>query len=85
MDKATQQNASMVQKSTAASHTLSLETEQLAGLIGQFQVGADRAATRPDWENPAPPALRRPLEAAAAHGRRADQQPWSAQKAAVNS
>ena len=39
MDQMTQQNAAMVEESTAASHSLSQETEQLSGLIGQFQVG----------------------------------------------
>jgi methyl-accepting chemotaxis protein len=37
MDQVTQQNAAMVEETTAASHSLSQETEQLAGLIGQFQ------------------------------------------------
>jgi methyl-accepting chemotaxis protein len=39
MDLVTQQNAAMVEESTAASHSLSQETAQLLGLIGQFQVG----------------------------------------------
>jgi methyl-accepting chemotaxis protein len=39
MDQVTQKNAAMVEESTAASHTLSKETSQLSGLIGQFQVG----------------------------------------------
>ncbi len=39
MDQVTQQNAAMVEQSTAASQALSQETEQLAGLIGEFQVG----------------------------------------------
>jgi len=38
MDQVTQQNATMVEDTTAASHSLSQETEQLADLIGQFQV-----------------------------------------------
>ena len=45
MDQVTQQNAAMVEESTAASHSLSQETEQLSGLIGQFQVG--RRTTTP--------------------------------------
>ncbi|MHB8883706.1 MAG: methyl-accepting chemotaxis protein, partial [Methylovirgula sp.] len=43
MDQVTQQNAAMVEESTAASHTLSQETEELTRLIGRFQVGAQAA------------------------------------------
>jgi methyl-accepting chemotaxis protein len=39
MDQATQQNAAMVEQSTAASHALARETEQLAQLTGRFQLG----------------------------------------------
>jgi methyl-accepting chemotaxis protein len=39
MDQVTQQNAAMVEESTAASHTLSQETVQLSDLVSQFQVG----------------------------------------------
>ena len=39
MDQVTQQNAAMVEESTAASHSLSQEAEALARLIGQFQIG----------------------------------------------
>ncbi len=39
MDQVTQQNAAMVEEATAASHSLSHETAQLSGLIGQFKVG----------------------------------------------
>jgi methyl-accepting chemotaxis protein len=39
MDQVTQQNAAMVEESTAASHTLSRETEELTKLVGHFQVG----------------------------------------------
>ena len=39
MDQVTQQNAAMVEQSTAASHSLSQETEELTRLIGRFQVG----------------------------------------------
>ncbi len=44
MDKVTQQNAAMVEESTAASRSLSQEAEQLTGLIHQFQVGATHGA-----------------------------------------
>jgi methyl-accepting chemotaxis protein len=40
----TQQNASMVEESTAASHSMSQESEQLASLISQFQVGRRSAS-----------------------------------------
>ena len=47
MDQVTQQNAAMVEESTAASHTLSQETAELARLIGEFRLedgdGARRA------------------------------------------
>jgi methyl-accepting chemotaxis protein len=39
MDHVTQQNAAMVEESTAASHAMSQVTQELARLIGQFQVG----------------------------------------------
>ncbi len=38
MDQVTQQNAAMVEESTAACHSLSQEAEQLAQLVGQFQI-----------------------------------------------
>jgi methyl-accepting chemotaxis protein len=41
MDQVTQQNAAMVEQSTAASHALSNEAAQLERLIGRFQVGAE--------------------------------------------
>ena len=39
MDQVTQQNAAMVEESTAASRTLAGETNELARLIGQFSIG----------------------------------------------
>ncbi|MCR5879030.1 methyl-accepting chemotaxis protein [Phenylobacterium sp. J367] len=39
MDQVTQQNAAMVEQSTAASHSLAQEAEELSRLIGRFQVG----------------------------------------------
>jgi methyl-accepting chemotaxis protein len=39
MDQVTQQNAAMVEQSTAASHSLSDEAMELARLVGQFQIG----------------------------------------------
>jgi methyl-accepting chemotaxis protein len=58
MDQMTQQNASMVEESMAASHSLSEGTEQLSGLIGQFRLG--RVAENED-------ALRRELQKATPH------------------
>ena len=40
MDQVTQQNAAMVEESTAACHALATESEQLASLIGQFRISA---------------------------------------------
>ncbi len=51
MDQVTQQNAAMVEQSTAASHALSRETEELSSLVGRFQLGTGSAAM---------PAARRP-------------------------
>jgi methyl-accepting chemotaxis protein len=39
MDQTTQQNAAMVEQSTAASHGLAHEAEELARLVGQFSIG----------------------------------------------
>jgi methyl-accepting chemotaxis protein len=44
MDQVTQQNAAMVEQSTAASHSLAQEAEELARLVGRFQVGRDATA-----------------------------------------
>ncbi len=39
MDQVTQQNAAMVEQSTAASHSLAQETAELVRLTGRFQIG----------------------------------------------
>ena len=39
MDQVTQQNAAMVEESTAASHALSSEADELGRLVGQFRIG----------------------------------------------
>ncbi|MBP9231303.1 MAG: chemotaxis protein, partial [Phenylobacterium sp.] len=45
MDQVTQQNAAMVEESTAASRVLADEAEELARLVGRFRVsGAPQAA-----------------------------------------
>ena len=51
MDQVTQQNAAMVEESTAASHTLSQETAELARLIGEFRLEAGAETAR---RGPAP-------------------------------
>jgi methyl-accepting chemotaxis protein len=47
MDQVTQQNAAMVEESTAASHSLAGEAQALANLVGQFRTGAGRPAQGP--------------------------------------
>jgi methyl-accepting chemotaxis protein len=47
MDQVTQQNAAMVEESTAASHALSRETEELSSLVGRFQLGEGLVAATP--------------------------------------
>jgi methyl-accepting chemotaxis protein len=44
MDQATQQNAAMVEETTAASHSLASEAESLRGLLMQFDIGASGAS-----------------------------------------
>jgi methyl-accepting chemotaxis protein len=44
MDQATQKNAAMVEESTAASHSLAREAEELRILLTQFKVGGEQAA-----------------------------------------
>ena len=39
MDQVTQQNAAMVEQTTAASHELGAEAVRLADLVGRFQLG----------------------------------------------
>ena len=45
MDQVTQQNAAMVEQSTAASHGLASEAQELARLVGRFNIGAAGAGT----------------------------------------
>jgi len=46
MDQGTQQNAAMVEQSTAASHSLAREAEALFALLGQFRVGQRTSSPR---------------------------------------
>jgi len=48
MDKVTQQNAAVAEESTAASHSLAKETNELARLIGRFKLGAPAAPASHD-------------------------------------
>ena len=46
MDQVVQQNAAMVEEATAASHALKGEANELAVLVGRFQVGQTEAQAR---------------------------------------
>jgi len=52
MDQMTQQNAAMVEQSTAASHSLAQEADALSNLIGQFRLGRDTRSVGEE-QNPA--------------------------------
>jgi methyl-accepting chemotaxis protein len=62
MDKVTQQNAAMAEESTAASHSLAREANDLSGLISQFSISnslarspkSEPAARQPVSNRPAP-------------------------------
>jgi methyl-accepting chemotaxis protein len=72
MDQTTQQNATMVEESTAASHSLTQETAQLSNLIGEFQVGrTDDNSMRRQLQKAAPHVFRPSAKAPAAIGSRA--------------
>jgi methyl-accepting chemotaxis protein len=47
MDQSTQQNAAMVEESTAASHSLAKEAEALFQLISRFEIGSQRNQGQP--------------------------------------
>ena len=75
MDQVTQQNAAMVEQSTAASHGLAQETAELARLTGYFQTGArpprpvvvPSSRTAPSRSaRPSPPPLKMVASASAA-------------------
>jgi methyl-accepting chemotaxis protein len=44
MDQVTQQNAAMVEETTAASGVLAEDANDLARLVGQFRISGDAAA-----------------------------------------
>jgi len=47
MDQVTQQNAAMVEESTAASHELASEADELGRLVGRFKIAAAAEPARP--------------------------------------
>jgi methyl-accepting chemotaxis protein len=47
MDQVTQQNAAMVEQSTAASHSLAQEAESLQASVGRFRVGESLSRPAP--------------------------------------
>jgi methyl-accepting chemotaxis protein len=63
MDQVVQQNAAMVEQATAASHSMKGEAQQLADIVGKFNIGA---ATRKPARAPARRAAA-PAPAAATH------------------
>ncbi|MBB2158620.1 methyl-accepting chemotaxis protein [Gluconacetobacter sacchari] len=69
MDQVTQQNAAMVEETTAASHNLTAETRTLTQTISRFRVGGDHAESQFDRRTmPLPPArteVPRPVRPAA--------------------
>jgi methyl-accepting chemotaxis protein len=67
MDQVTQQNAAMVEESTAASHALAAEADELGRLVEQFNVGADAGPRRPAAPRPTP-RHRRPARLQAVGG-----------------
>ncbi|MCK9910366.1 hypothetical protein MXD81_14570, partial [Microbacteriaceae bacterium K1510] len=58
MDHVTQQNAAIVEETTAASHGLSREIEKLLELVGRFETGHELAVEPPHRE--ARPAVAQP-------------------------
>ena len=72
MDQVTQQNAAMVEETTAASHSLATEAEKLTSLIGQFKTGDDARSTVPARRPPPAAKARaagsRPVSRASSRG-----------------
>ncbi|WP_376854591.1 methyl-accepting chemotaxis protein [Brevundimonas faecalis] len=75
MDQVTQQNAAMVEESTAASHSLAQEADVLAASVSRFQVGraAEPVARKPAAQAPTagrtPPAVAQTIAALKTTGR----------------
>lgn len=66
MDKMTQQNAAMVEESSAASCGLATEADELSGLVSRFRIGSAVAAKPAASPTPAPARPARPARPAAA-------------------
>src|SRR5690606_20942993 len=66
MDPVTQQNAAMVEQSTAASHSLAQEADDLARLVAKFRLGAAVETASPVRARQAPAARSQPRHAAPA-------------------
>ncbi len=77
MDQVTQQNAAMVEQSTAASHSLAGEAAELAKLVAQFQTGAAAQPHVARHPAPKPPAAKSRIPSHAPIGK------YSAAKAAA--
>jgi methyl-accepting chemotaxis protein len=71
MDQVTQQNAAMVEETTAAAHSLAKETEDLRQLVGHFQIGAEasHSGRRKQAGHAPAPAARTELKVVSARGR----------------
>ncbi|HPA37514.1 MAG TPA: methyl-accepting chemotaxis protein [Phenylobacterium sp.] len=54
MDQVTQQNAAMVEESTAATHALKGEAGELSRLVGEFRTGDHQPISRPARSSPRP-------------------------------
>lgn len=57
LDQVTQQNAAMFEETTAASHALTREAEQMTEAMGRFQVPEVQSSLIPDEPIPAAPSL----------------------------
>jgi methyl-accepting chemotaxis protein len=66
MDQVTQKNAAMVEETTAATHALAAEAEQLAALISRYSVRRDNDGLREELRKAAPHAFRQPAAKSAA-------------------
>lgn len=60
MDQATQQNAAMVEETSAAARNLLTEVDALSGNAAKFDMGGGASASRPRAVTPAPVALAKP-------------------------
>lgn len=84
MDKTTQQNAAMVEETTAASHSMSEETSRLSDLISEFEIGrahGQSAVLRLVPHTPQPPSKAQPVRVARPKARIAAAPPAPARKA----